>query len=111
MSLTSSSPIDRVAGPGPILVVGRGQSGTRCLAEALQKQGVFIGQNLNHMLDSLTWGAFVEQVVLNIYPQYDRLQAGDVWHRLLQSTTQRFQDEGYSSGPWGWKIGISAFVI
>lgn len=96
---------------GPIVVLGRGQSGTRFLAEALQRQGVFIGGNLNRMFDSLTWEPLIQQVVLGVYPRYGELREGDVWHQKVRETTARFLDEGYAGGPWGWKIGISAFII
>jgi hypothetical protein len=95
----------------PIVVVGRGQSGTRFLAEALQKQGVFIGGNINRMFDSLSWERLVQDVVDNVYPRYDELEDGDAWHNKVQETAIQFLQEGYSGGRWGWKLGITAFII
>lgn len=111
MSIASVSTSARWPEHGPIVVLGRGHSGTRFLAEALQRQGVFIGGKLNAMFDSRTWGQGIQQVVLGIYPQYDALEPGDVWHRKIEETATAFLSEGYAGGPWGWKIGISAFVI
>ena len=111
MSISSVSTCSRWPEHGPIVVLGRGHSGTRFLAEAFERQGVFIGGKLNAMFDSLTWGQAIQQVVLGIYPQYDRVEPGDVWHRKIEETATAFLSEGYAGGTWGWKIGISAFVI
>jgi hypothetical protein len=96
---------------GPIVVLGRGHSGTRFLAEALQKQGVFIGGKLNRMFDTQTWVEPIQDIVLGAYPRYDLCAPGDAWHRTVEDTTRQFLAEGYTGGPWGWKIGIAAFVV
>src|SRR5262245_9044455 len=88
----------------PIVVVGRGQSGTRFLAEALQRQGVFIGGNINRMFDSLTWESLVQDVVEGLYPRYHMLKHGDTWHDKVRDTAIRFLREGYCGGSWGWKL-------
>ena len=111
MSIASRSSCSQWPEQGPIVVLGRGHSGTRFLAEALQRQGVFIGANLNPMFDAEAWAPVIQEVVLGIYPRYDLLVDGDIWHRKVEETAAAFLREGYTGGPWGWKIGITAFII
>ncbi len=99
-------------GRSPLVVVGRGHSGSRLLAEALHRQGMFLGGALNRMFDSLTWLPLVRDVVLGLYPAYDRLlEPGDAWHAKVEQTAERFLAEGYAAGPWGWKLGVTGFIL
>lgn len=98
----------------PIVILAKGHSGTRFLAQALEENGVFIGADLNPMHDSLAWANdFAIPLVLSRwFPGFDRsdpeLEAEI--SRRLEITLENYAGSSSPDGPWGWK-GSTTFVM
>lgn len=101
------------ANPGPVVVLAKGHSGSRFLAEILQRGGVFIGADLNRPFDSVSWH---EQFALPIMTSkfWPACEESDAFRRLadrcMAHTLERYLGGKYSDGPWGWK-GSTLFVM
>ena len=99
----------------PMVVVAKGHSGTRFLAQALEANGTFMGADLNPMHDSLAWAEeFAKPLILSTWfpdfgpPESPELSASI--DRLLENTLHRYSGGTTPAGPWGWK-GSTTFVM
>ncbi len=92
----------------PVIVTGRGGSGTRLISGIVQQCGVFLGNELNVSADSLEW-------VDTIYPIAIEKHAteGDPpperranWTAALRSTAERIRSDGKLADDalWGFKL-------
>lgn len=98
----------------PIVILAKGHSGTRFLAQALEYNGVFLGADLNPMHDSLAWANdFAIPLVLSRwFPDFDPGDAefeAEV-ERRLGITLTKYAGANAPKGPWGWK-GSTTFVM
>ena len=94
---------------GPLHVASKGHSGSRFLAEAVQRAGVFMGDDLNPMFDSLGWheSFAVPLITSDQWPDLPEpgTDAGfdELLDDTLTTTLRRFLGRAYPGGPWGWK--------
>lgn len=100
--------------PAPCVVMCRGSSGSRFLAEILMKNGIWMGDRLNVSSDSFI---LLEKLVVPFmnsgdFPLACVAQSGaDGRHtRLLDEAFTDFLGN-YPGGPWGWKLPESVFVV
>jgi glycosyltransferase involved in cell wall biosynthesis len=49
----------------PVIIIGRGGSGTRLLSELVQQSGLFLGNELNETGDSIEWVEGIYDLVIN----------------------------------------------
>lgn len=92
----------------PVILAGRGGSGTRLLSQLVHSGGVFLGSTLNVSFDSVEW-------VGDLYPlALEALTAGvpsdssrdRAWRRRLQLRAAAILAKGNRSptDSWGWKL-------
>lgn len=93
---------------GPFIIVAKGHSGTRFLAKAMLANNIFMGSNLNSMLDSMSW--FEEfgypLIISKYFPDWHNYYRDDSFHSFLDGTmlkTLMRYTASYRGGPWGWK--------
>ncbi len=96
----------------PIVATGRGGSGTRLLAMALQELGVFLGTHSNgHCEDSIEW----VDILYSLTIQKLTGQASDRDHitgELANRARSVFSRGNCAAGqPWGWKLPESMLVL
>lgn len=97
-----------VGSSGPVVLLGRGGSGTRLLSQLALHAGVFLGNSLNKSLDSVEW---VEDIyALAIESTTCAIESGSVrdayWRDRLKRTARLILERGQRSPlqPWGWKL-------
>ncbi|MFW2351058.1 sulfotransferase family protein [Qipengyuania sp.] len=99
----------------PVVVTGRGGSGTRLISGIVQQCGVFLGNQLNVSADSLEW-------VDTIYPIAVEKHAADgnpspdlraSWTAALRRTAERIRSEGKLSDDalWGFKLPEAMLIM
>ncbi|MEI7780613.1 MAG: sulfotransferase [Planctomycetota bacterium] len=99
----------------PVVVFCKSHSGSRLLAAALQRLGVFLGEVLNESLDALPMLPVVEHVVERHHPDFTR------WHRdgsdaetgplLERALDAHFGGRPRSTKPWGWKLCETVYAV
>ena len=94
----------------PLVLTGRGGSGTRLFSMVLQKLGVFLGNNLNHTEDSVEWVDAIYRVAI------DKLRGGGVSagasRELLLANASTILATGLHDGTrWGWKLPETMLVL
>jgi GT2 family glycosyltransferase len=96
-------PVERLA-PGlePGVIGATGGSGTRVLAEIVQRAGMFVGSDLNRSLDALDFAAFFDRWVGR------ELTPGTAAD--LRSLVNRQHAEARGR-PWGWKEPRSVYLL
>ena len=99
--------------PAPVIVFNKSHSGSRLLARLIAESGVFLGAHVNESLDSLDLLELVEALVTGYYPDYQRLWSGPPDAKLAALAERVFERhlEGFSSGPWGWKLCETTYVL
>jgi len=99
----------------PVVVFCKSHSGSRLLAAALQRIGVFLGDVLNESLDALPMLPLVEHVVLRHHPDFTAWwrDGGDatVSELLDRGLAAHFGDRPRSAAPWGWKLCETVYAL
>ncbi len=99
----------------PIILTGRGGSGTRLLSEIAQSAGVFLGNRLNPSQDSLEWASLFYEMVVNnsLNRKKGVVNQTDKWDSLLISTARDvLEQSNWNSGQlWGWKLPESMLIV
>jgi hypothetical protein len=97
----------------PVIVYCASHSGSRLLAQMLQRLGVFMGAHLNDSQDSLDVFELVRYLVETHAPDYAELfRRGDpaLTARLLATFTEHLS--GRAEGQrWGWKLPETSHVL
>ncbi len=92
----------------PIILVGRGGSGTRLISDLAQLSGIFIGNRLNQSGDSLEWADLIYELALDsIAPLLGQPAANPAqWEPLLLARARDILASGrWREGmKWGWKL-------
>ena len=92
----------------PIILIGRGGSGTRLLSQLVQSGGVFLGNKLNVSFDSQEWPAVLYPLSLEAtaLSAADQATRAPYWRtRLRQLAKQIIAESDRKAGqPWGWKL-------
>ena len=98
----------------PCVIMCRGHSGSRFLAEILIKNGIWLGEGLNKSSDSFL---ILENLVIpfmnsNDFPLSSMAdgRVGGRHARMVEEAFSAFLRE-YPGGPWGWKLPESIFVV
>jgi hypothetical protein len=95
----------------PIVLIGRGGSGTRLLSAAARRIGVNLGERLNVSGDSMDWSELVYALALRkLAAGRDR---GDGPLRLQAHAASLFahQMESVGAGGWGWKLPETLLIL
>lgn len=99
----------------PVVILAKGHSGTRFLAQALESNGIFMGSDLNPMHDSLAWADDFAKplVVSDWFPNFDEDGRPDLTVEIdarLRTTLANYSVRAEPAGMWGWK-GSTTFVM
>jgi hypothetical protein len=92
----------------PVILLGRGGSGTRLISEIARSLGVFLGRELNVSGDSLEW--LTTMYSLAIACADDRIDAGSAvdveWRATLRRRAGQILELAPppADAPWGWKL-------
>lgn len=103
--------------PPPVVVFCKSHSGSRLLAAAIERMGVFLGVERNASFDALPMVPVVEHVVGRYHPDFS-----DWWrpsndgdrtlHSLVRDAIARhFGIAGPTGGPWGWKLCETVYAV
>jgi len=104
-----SDPGSAMRGSAPVVMTGRGGSGTRLFSIALQELGVFLGNRINKTADSMEWVDPVYRLAL------DKLKTGVVpagAGAILRANAEAIlAAAGPGHGAWGWKLPETVLVL
>lgn len=94
----------------PIIITGRGGSGTRLVSELAQHLGVYVGKSLNVSGDSLRWVPVIYPLVM---ATANHGLPEDPQHEPdIRNAASRFMATAPSrDGPWGWKLPEAMMVL
>ncbi|NNE57671.1 MAG: hypothetical protein HKN36_06145 [Hellea sp.] len=98
----------------PIILTGRGGSGTRLLSELAQKFDVFLGNRLNAAGDSMEWVDLIyEFAIKKNLKGVEKRKLDFASSGLLLDKTQDFLEAGnYKPDQlWGWKLPETMLLI
>lgn len=100
---------DMLANSEPVIIVGRGGSGTRLLSQLALSTGVFLGNKLNVSLDSEEWVEDIYKLAISA-TSTTGIESGSeqerYWLRQLRkraATILRDADRSHKD-IWGWKL-------
>jgi hypothetical protein len=99
----------------PLILVGRGGSGTRLLSDIAAACGVFLGNRQNVSGDSVEWVDLIYEMAIQ-HGSRRRGRAGTPdggWERLLLSKARDVLGRGtwQEGSPWGWKLPETMVVV
>lgn len=100
--------------PSPCVLMCRGSSGSRFLAEILTKNGLWMGDRLNESSDSFL---LLEKLVVPFMNSDDFPLASMADHDAdghhASTIEEAFTDflRAYPGGAWGWKLPESVFIV
>jgi hypothetical protein len=114
LALAISKQIKFMQGPYPIFC--RGHSGGRLVAEAFIRNGISLGQVAADRKDTESFriaNPLLHEIVMNAYHylQANTSQRHDYQNLMKRCVTEYRNAEIPSSGPFGWKMGISLFTM
>lgn len=99
----------------PIILTGRGGSGTRLLADIAERVGIFIGNRLNHSGDSLEWLDLIFEMAIEkaTAPEPSGAMSAEMRQRLLASRARSILGMGtWQEGQlWGFKLPEAMIVV
>jgi hypothetical protein len=96
----------------PIIAFNKSHSGSRLLARALERSGIFMGAELNESEDALPVLPIVQRLVVDHYPDYRPLLAEgdrDLEGAILAAFDSHLR--GFEGGRWGWKLCETAYIL
>ncbi len=94
----------------PVILTGRGGSGTRLLAEVMLAQGVDLGHSLNRSLDSLQWVDLLYEITLANLAGHTQPWAGSWSEELRHRARWHHRHPAEIAGPWGFKLPEAMLV-
>ncbi len=102
----------------PIVLIGRGGSGTRLISQIVRDAGVFMGNNVNATGDSVEWVPTIYELLV------DKLSSGtDLSDVFNVQSVEKLQDCGRAilkraelngidaSASWGWKLPETMLLL
>ncbi len=98
----------------PLILLGRGGSGTRLLSQIFHDSGVFLGNELNVSYDSMEWvrpiySGLTHKLDLGGSPQ--ELTLPDFAAQLRQTAAQIHQAAEREIDLWGWKLPETMMIV
>ncbi|WP_371229636.1 sulfotransferase family protein [Roseovarius sp. 2305UL8-3] len=111
------APINILSAKPPLVLLGRGGSGTRLLSEVFKDAGVFLGNKLNYSSDSMEWVETIYGGVSDKLASAQDPEELSVPHLKykMRETAQRilersdFEDVGAVN--WGWKLPETMILV
>lgn len=98
----------------PIIVTGRGHTGTRLASKLIQDVGVFIGQKdqINGCEDSLEWVSVIYKMVQECANTAE-MPTGNQYKSEIRNVARFIIKNGHISPgtPWGWKLPETTLVL
>lgn len=89
----------------PVILIGRGGSGTRLLSQLAMSSGVFLGNVLNKSDDSIEWVQLVYRLVLLVGGQTQLPSGSQFRHTIQQWAGEILKRRNYDRNEiWGWKL-------
>ena len=99
----------------PIIVTGRGGSGTRLISKAVQDCGVFLGNRLNESEDSMEWVEAIYEIAAKVHTaEYEPSDSEEIdWQSRLALTANRILQNGgiKQDQLWGFKLPESMLIM
>lgn len=101
----------------PVVVFCKSHSGSRLLAEVLERLGVFLGEVQNESRDSLPMLPLVQHVTVRHHPSFADWWrhgvAGDPQVPLLlrAALDAHFGRRDRATAPWGWKLCETVYAL
>ncbi len=94
----------------PLVLAGRGGSGTRLLTDIAQAHDVFLGNRLNVSGDSVEWVDLIYEMVIN---HQNGKMPHSGWDALLRKKARIILGHGEwrAHQPWGWKLPETMVVV
>ncbi|WP_411869088.1 sulfotransferase family protein [Vulcanococcus limneticus] len=87
----------------PLILTGRGGSGTRLLADAVISQGLDLGARLNASSDSIQWADLLYEMALSALQGHSGPWSGN-WAEELRHRARCLALQRPPSQPWGFKL-------
>lgn len=96
----------------PVLLTGRGGSGTRLLSQAAAEAGIFIGSRINKSGDSTEWAKLIYRMSAEAGGQRE-LPAGSRYREEIRARAAQFldQDAARNAPLWGLKLPEAMLVL
>jgi sulfotransferase family protein len=96
----------------PILLTGRGGSGTRLLSQLAAEAGIFTGNHVNRSGDSTEWVDLIYRMVVEVARDRD-LPSGSRYRREIRARAERIlgRTPPRESGLWGLKLPEVMLVL
>ncbi len=100
-----------LASNAPVILVGRGGSGTRLLAQLALPSGLFLGNDLNPSDDSMEWIDLIYRLALEALAGESRVdrRAREAIRETAAAVLQR--GDRRPGELWGWKLPETVFVL
>ncbi len=98
----------------PVILTGRGGSGTRLISEIAQKLNIFLGNQLNFAGDSLEWVDLIYEYAIKktIATTRGRLFQEDIGGPILDKVQDILEGGDYDlEGSWGWKLPETMLIV
>ena len=94
----------------PVVLLGRGGSGTRILSEAAQCAGIFLGNDINVSGDSVEW---VKPIYRLAIKSCEGQKTNPKWRRRLRAHARNVLEGGAcaQAQPWGWKLPETMLIL
>ncbi|GAA6135075.1 hypothetical protein NBRC116188_18650 [Oceaniserpentilla sp. 4NH20-0058] len=88
----------------PVIITGRGGSGTRLLSELMQSFGLFLGNEINKTEDSIEWVEPIYDLVTKYKSGNCLASRNDYIQRLRNNALNILERGGIEEGLWGFKL-------
>lgn len=88
----------------PVIITGRGGSGTRLLSQLMQGMDIFLGNDINETQDSVEWVGPIYDLVVQDWKVGNGEFREEHARRLRNNALNILARGGYSSGLWGFKL-------
>ena len=97
---------------GPVLLTGRGGSGTRLLSQLAAGAGLFIGNRVNRSGDSVEWVDLIYRMVVEAGRDRN-LPSGSQYRREIQARAEQILGRAPTreSGLWGLNLPETMLVL
>ncbi len=98
----------------PVILTGRGGSGTRMISEIAQKLGVFVGNQLNFAGDSIEWVDLIYEIAIKKTMATTQGQrfTEDMSGSVLDKVQDILEAGQYDmTGQWGWKLPETMLIV
>lgn len=89
----------------PVILLGRGGSGTRLMSELLAKNGLFLGNRINKFGDSVEWVDIIYEITRSTTLQRPATFELEWQQRLRDTAREILTKSGLPTfTAWGWKL-------